>query len=146
MAISRPSGACSAAGKRKNKMFFEEYTKQVIDHFMQPRNDGEMQDADAVGQAGDPSCGDAVGIYIKVKGDIIEKASFVVMGCVAAVATSSMTTVLITGRTLDEAYALKDSEIAEALGGLPEHKMHCSVMGAKAVKDAIENYRAGIRP
>ena len=127
-------------------MFFEEYSKKVIDHFMMPRNDGEMRDADAVGQAGDPSCGDAVGIYIKVRGDILERASFVVMGCVAAVATSSMTTVLITGKTLDEAYALRDTDIAEALDGLPEHKMHCSVMGAKAVKDAIDNYRAGVRP
>lgn len=127
-------------------MFFEEYTKQVIDHFMSPRNDGEMPDADAVGQSGDPSCGDAVGIYIKVQDGVIEKASFVAMGCVAAVATSSMTTVLITGRTLEDAYALTDTEIAQALGGLPEHKLHCSVMGAKAVKAAIENYRAGIRP
>ena len=127
-------------------MFFEEYSKKVISHFMEPHNDGEMLDADAVGQSGDPSCGDAVGIYIKVNGDVIEKASFVVMGCVAAVATSSMTTVLITGKTLDEAYALKDTDIVEALDGLPEHKLHCSVMGASAVRNAIENYRAGIRP
>ena len=120
---------------------FKGYSQTVIDHFFEPRNNYEMTDADGVGQAGDPSCGDAVGIYIKVKDDVIEECSFVVMGCVGAIASSSMTTVLTAGKTLDEAYSLTPEEIAQALGGLPENKIHCSVMGANAVKDAIDNYR-----
>lgn len=122
-------------------MFFKGYSQTVIDHFMEPRNNYEMTDASGVGQAGDPSCGDAVGIYIKVNEDKIEKASFVVMGCVGAIASSSMTTVLIEGKPVDEAYRITPEEIAEALGGLPEHKIHCSVLGAEAVKHAIEDYR-----
>ena len=123
-------------------MFFKGYSQTVIDHFMEPRNNYEMTDADGVGQAGDPSCGDAVGIYIKVAEGRIEKASFVVMGCVGAIASSSMTTVLIEGKTVEEASRLTPEEIAGALGGLPEHKIHCSVLGAEAVKNAVENYRS----
>ena len=122
-------------------MFFKGYSQTVIDHFMEPRNNYEMMDPSGVGQAGDPSCGDAVGIYIKVQNEKIEEASFVVMGCVGAIASSSMTTVLIEGKTVDEAYQITPEEIAEALGGLPEHKIHCSVLGAEAVKHAIEDYR-----
>ncbi len=122
-------------------MFFKGYSQTVIDHFMEPRNNYEMTDANGVGKAGDPSCGDAVGIYIRVHEGRIEKASFVVMGCVGAIASSSMTTVLIEGKTVEEAYALTPESIAEALGGLPEHKIHCSVLGAEAVRHAIEDYR-----
>ena len=122
-------------------MFFKGYSQTVIDHFMEPRNNYEMTDANGVGKAGDPSCGDAVGIYVKVENGKIEKSSFVVMGCVGAIASSSMTTVLIEGRSVEDAYAITPEEIAEALGGLPEHKIHCSVLGAEAVKNAIDNYR-----
>ena len=122
-------------------MFFKGYSQTVIDHFMEPRNNYEMTDADGVGQAGAPSCGDATGIYIKVRDGVIKEASFVVMGCVGAIASSSMTTVLIEGKTVDEAYEITPEQVAEALGGLPEHKIHCSVLGAEAVKHAIEDYR-----
>ena len=120
---------------------FKGYSKTVIEHFFEPHNNYEMTDANGVGQAGDPGCGDAVGIYIKVKENVIEECSFVVMGCVGAIASSSMTTVLTAGRTLEQAYSLTPEEIAEALGGLPENKIHCSVLGAKAVKAAIDDYR-----
>ena len=123
-------------------MFFEGYSSIVIDHFMEPRNAGEMPEANGIGKAGDPSCGDAVGIYIKVENEIIEKCSFVVMGCVGAIASSSMTTVLATGKTLEEACALTPEDIAEALGGLPEHKIHCSVLGAEALQNAVADYRS----
>lgn len=117
-----------------------EFNEIVIDHFMSPRNSGTMPDADAVGSSGDPCCGDALTLYIKVKDDVITDVSFLVFGCVAAIATSSMTTVLAKGKTMEEAYKLADEDITNALGGLPEHKLHCSVLGADALKQAIENY------
>jgi nitrogen fixation NifU-like protein len=100
-----------------------------------------MPDADAEGTCGDPSCGDSLTLYIKVKDEVIEDISFLVFGCVAAIATSSMTTELVKGKSLDEALKLTDTDITEALGGLPENKLHCSVLGATALKNAIENYR-----
>lgn len=99
-----------------------------------------MTDADGEGTCGDPACGDCLTIYIKVNANIITDISFLVFGCVAAIATSSMTTELVKGRTLQDALKLTDTDIAEALGGLPEHKMHCSVLGATALKNAIDNY------
>ena len=117
-----------------------EFNENVIDHFMSPRNSGTMPDADAVGSSGDPCCGDALTLYIKVKDDVITDVSFLVFGCVAAIATSSMTTVLAKGKTMEEAYKLADEDITNALGGLPENKLHCSVLGADALKQAIENY------
>ncbi|MDD3036167.1 MAG: iron-sulfur cluster assembly scaffold protein [Candidatus Saccharimonadaceae bacterium] len=122
-------------------MFCESFTDKVIEHFMCPRNSGSMPDADAEGTCGDPSCGDSLTLYIKVKDNVIEDISFLVFGCVAAIATSSMTTELVKGKPLDEALKLTDSDITEALGGLPENKLHCSVLGATALKNAIENYR-----
>lgn len=121
-------------------MSLEIFNENVIDHFMCPRNAGTMPDADAVGSSGDPRCGDALTLYIKVKDDVITEISFLVFGCVAAIATSSMTTVLAKGKTLEEASRLTDEDITNALGGLPEHKLHCSVLGADALKNAIENY------
>lgn len=121
-------------------MHNKEFNENVIDHFMNPRNAGTMSDADAVGSSGDPRCGDALTLYIKVKDDVITDISFLVFGCVAAIATSSMTTVLAKGKTLEEAYRLTDENITQALGGLPEHKLHCSVLGADALKQAVENY------
>lgn len=121
-------------------MFCEAFSDKVIEHFMSPRNVGSMPDADGIGICGDPGCGDSLTIYIKVKGNIISEISFLVFGCVAAIATSSMTTELVKGKTLEEALKLNDFDIANALDGLPENKMHCSVLGATAVKNAIENY------
>lgn len=123
-------------------MFCSSFTDKVIDHFMSPRNVGSMPDADSEGKAGDPNCGDSLTIYIKVKDNVITEISFLVFGCVAAVATSSMTTELAKGKTLEEAHSITDNNIAEALDGLPEHKMHCSVLGATALKNAIENYHS----
>ena len=121
-------------------MFSQEFNENVIDHFMSPRNAGTMPDADAVGSSGDPRCGDALTLYIKVNDNVITDVSFLVFGCVAAIATSSMTTVLVKGETLEAASQLTDEDITNALGGLPEHKLHCSVLGADALKNAIDNY------
>lgn len=121
-------------------MFCESFSDKVIEHFMCPRNVGSMPDADAEGSCGDPSCGDSLTIYIKIKDSTIEDISFLVFGCVAAIATSSMTTELVKGKPLDEALKLTDTDITQALGGLPENKLHCSVLGASALKNAIENY------
>ena len=107
---------------------------------MCPRNVGSMPDADSEGTCGDPACGDSLTIYMKVKDNVITDISFLVFGCVAAIATSSMTTELAKGRALEEALKITDNDIADALGGLPKHKMHCSVLGATALKNAIENY------
>jgi nitrogen fixation NifU-like protein len=118
------------------------FTDLVMEHFMCPRNVGSMPDADGEGTCGAPGCGDSLTIYIKVKDNVITDISFLVFGCVAAIATSSMTTELAKGKTLEEALKITDTDIADALGGLPEHKMHCSVLGATALKNAIENYHA----
>lgn len=116
------------------------FTDSVLEHFMCPRNVGSMPDADSEGTCGDPACGDSLTIYMKVKDNVITDISFLVFGCVAAIATSSMTTELAKGRALEEALKITDNDIADALGGLPKHKMHCSVLGATALKNAIENY------
>lgn len=113
------------------------FTDQVMDHFMSPRNVGILDDADAEGSCGDPSCGDYLTIYIKIKENVIEDISFLVYGCAAAIASSSMTTVLAKGKTLEDARKITDEDIAGALGGLPEAKMHCSVLGATALRAAI---------
>lgn len=125
-------------------MFCCNFSDKVLEHFMTPRNSGSMIDADSIGTAGDPSCGDSLTLYIKVKDNIIEDISFMVFGCIAAIATSSMTTVLAKGKSLDEAYTINDQDIADALDGLPEQKMHCSVLGATALKNAIDNYYSKI--
>ncbi|NMB27216.1 MAG: iron-sulfur cluster assembly scaffold protein [Tissierellia bacterium] len=119
---------------------FEQYTNKVIEHFMSPRNVGSMPDADGEGSFGDPGCGDSLTIYIKVKDNKISDIRFLVFGCVAAVATSSMTTELVKGKTLEEALKLTNQDIMDALDGLPENKLHCSVLGAGALKKAIEDY------
>ena len=121
-------------------MYCESFTDKVIDHFMAPRNCGTMPDADGEGSFGDAACGDYLTIQIKVKDNRIEDIKFLVFGCTAAVASSSMTTVLAKGKTLEEALLITDKDIADALDGLPEHKMHCSVLGASALKNAIENF------
>lgn len=118
----------------------DSFSDKVIEHFMSPRNVGSMINPDGEGSFGEPECGDSLTIYIKVKDNAIADISFLVFGCVAAIASSSMTTVLAKGRTLEEALKITDQDIADALDGLPENKMHCSVLGASALKNAIEDY------
>lgn len=121
----------------------EGYIDTVIEHFSLPRNVGTISDADGVGKCGDPACGDVLTIYIKVKKgvkDVIQDISFLVYGCAGAIATSSMTTVLAKGKTLEEAQNLREDDIVKALGGLPENKKHCSNLGVTALKNAIEDY------
>lgn len=121
-------------------MFDAAYTDTVIEHFMCPRNAGSMIDADAEGSSGEPSCGDFLTIFIKVQDNTIIDISFLVFGCSAAIATSSMTTELAKGKRLEEALKLTEEDIIDALGGLPEHKKHCSLLGIKALKNTIHNY------
>lgn len=117
------------------------YTEKVLDHFRNPRNVGEIEDADGVGTVGNPVCGDLMSIYIKVEDGRISDIKFKTFGCGAAIATTSMTTELAKGRTLDEALQITREEVAEELGGLPPVKMHCSNLAADALHEAIKNYR-----
>jgi nitrogen fixation NifU-like protein len=119
----------------------ENYSEKVMDHFMNPRNVGEIKDADGIGEVGNPRCGDIMKMYIKVKDNKIEDVKFLTFGCGAAVATSSMVTELIKGKTLDEALDISNRQVAEALNGLPPIKMHCSNLAEQAVKAAIEDYK-----
>ncbi len=112
-----------------------------MDHFKNPRNMGELQDADAVGEVGNPTCGDLMYIYIKVKDEKIDDISFQTFGCGAAIATSSMVTELAKGKTLDDAMEITRETVAESLDGLPPVKMHCSNLAADGLHDAIEKYR-----
>lgn len=118
------------------------YTEKVMDHFMNPRNVGEIVDADGVGMEGNPTCGDVMQIYIKVEDDVIKDARFKTFGCGASIAVSSMITEMVKGKTLDEALSISKEAVAEALGGLPPQKMHCSNLGADALRKAIEDYRS----
>ncbi|NOZ24769.1 MAG: Fe-S cluster assembly scaffold protein NifU [Nitrospirae bacterium] len=117
------------------------YSKEVMDHFMNPRNVGEMPDADGVGTEGNPVCGDMMKLFIKVKDNRIEDAKFQTFGCGAAIAVSSMITEMVKGKTLEEAMSISKEQVASALGGLPPQKMHCSNLGADALRKAIEDYR-----
>ncbi len=119
------------------------YSEKVIDHFQNPRNQGKLKDADAVGKAGNPVCGDIMHIYIKVKDDKISDIGFETLGCAAAIATSSMITELAKGMKLDEAMKITRQDVADALKGLPAIKMHCSNLAADGLHKAIENYRLG---
>ena len=117
------------------------YTENVMDHFANPRNVGEMLDADGIGETGNPVCGDIMRVYIKVKDNIIEDIKFKTFGCGAAIATSSMVTEMAKGKSLEEALELSNRQVAEALGGLPPIKMHCSNLAADALHAAVNNYR-----
>jgi len=117
------------------------YSDKVLDHFRNPRNVGEIEDADGVGTVGNPVCGDMMSVYIKVEDDKIADVKFRTFGCGAAIATTSMTTELAKGKTLDEAMEITRDMVAEELGGLPPVKMHCSNLAADALHEAIENYR-----
>ncbi len=116
------------------------YSEKVIEHFMCPQNAYSMIDADAEGSFGDPSCGDYLTVYIKVKDNRIDKVSYLVFGCCASIATSSMTSVQAKGKSLDEALNITEEDIIGALDGLPESKIHCSNLGVSALRDAIKNY------
>lgn len=121
------------------------YGEKVMDHFTHPRNVGEIKDANGVGTTGNPTCGDIMKIYLKVVSkdgqEIIEDVKFQTFGCGAAVATSSMVTEMVKGKTLDEAEKISNAAVAEALGGLPPVKMHCSNLAANALHEAIKDYR-----
>ena len=118
------------------------YSEKVMDHFSNPRNVGEIEDANAVGQVGNPKCGDIMKIYMKIDdaSKVIEEVKFKTFGCGAAVATSSMATEMVKGKTIDEALAITNVAVAEALDGLPPAKIHCSVLAEEAVKAAILDY------
>ncbi|HUU50636.1 MAG TPA: Fe-S cluster assembly scaffold protein NifU [Nitrospinota bacterium] len=117
------------------------YTEKVMDHFTNPRNVGEIEDADGVGTVGNPACGDIMKIFIKVKDNVIEDIKFKTFGCGAAIASSSVATELIKGKTIEEALKLTNKVVIEALGGLPKEKLHCSVLAEDALKSAIEDYQ-----
>ncbi|UCE72343.1 MAG: Fe-S cluster assembly scaffold protein NifU [Nitrospiraceae bacterium] len=118
------------------------YSEKVMDHFTNPRNVGEIEDADGIGEEGNPVCGDAMKIYIKVKGDVITDLKFKTFGCASAIAVSSMVTEMAKGMTIEEASKITKASLAEALDGLPPQKMHCSNLGADALHKAIEDYKS----
>ena len=117
------------------------YSEKVMEHFQNPRNVGEIENADGVGEIGNPVCGDIMKLYIKVNDNRITEAKFKTFGCGAAIATSSMVTELVKGKTLEEAEKISRNTVADALGGLPSVKMHCSNLAADALHKAIEDYR-----
>ena len=117
-----------------------QYSEKVMDHFMNPRNVGEIENADGVGTVGNAKCGDIMKMYLKIEGDVIVDCKFKTFGCGAAIATSSMATELIKGHTIEEALSLTNSAVVEALEGLPAVKVHCSVLAEEAVKTAIADY------
>ncbi len=124
------------------------YTEEVMSHFTNPHNMGEMPDADGVGEVGNSKCGDIMRMYIKVEGNVIVDVKFKTYGCASAIATSSIATDMIKGHTLDEALSLSNKAVVEALGGLPAHKIHCSVLAEQAIKAALADYytKQGIDP
>ncbi|MEN1759260.1 Fe-S cluster assembly scaffold protein NifU [Anoxynatronum sibiricum] len=116
------------------------YSEKVMDHFTNPRNVGEIADADAIGQVGNPKCGDIMKMYFKIENDVIVDVKFKTFGCGSAIASSSMATELIKGKTIDEALALSNRAVADALDGLPPAKMHCSVLAEEAIKSAMFDF------
>ena len=127
----------------------EEYTNDTLDHFMNPRNMGEIADADGVGEVGNMRCGDVMKVFIKVETEkrsgreteVIKDVKFQTLGCAAAIASSSMATEMVKGKTVDEALALSKDDVNKALGILPKQKYHCSILSADAIHKAVENYR-----
>ena len=124
------------------------YSDKVMDHFSNPRNVGELADANAIGQVGNPKCGDIMKIYMKIENEIIADIKFKTFGCGAAIATSSMATELVKGKTIQEALQLTNQAVAEALDGLPPAKLHCSVLAEEGIRSALADYykRQGIDP
>jgi nitrogen fixation NifU-like protein len=119
----------------------EQYNSKVMEHFRSPHNMGEMTNPSGVGHVGNPVCGDIMELYIKVEKGVITDAKFKTFGCGAAIATSSMVTDIVKGKTIEEALKVSNQAVADALGGLPKIKMHCSVLAEEALKSAIEDYR-----
>ncbi len=122
------------------EMQFSAYSPKVIDHFLNPRNMGDIDNADGIGEVGNPSCGDVMKISLKIENDRIVDAKFKTFGCAAAIATSSMATELLKGKTLEEAKQITDSAVIDALGGLPPIKHHCSVLAEDGIKAALKDY------
>jgi nitrogen fixation NifU-like protein len=118
------------------------YSEKVMDHFTNPRNVGEIENADGIGEVGNPVCGDMMTFYIKVKDDRLEDVKYKTFGCGAAIAVSSMVSELAKGKTLDEAMKITPRSVADELQGLPQNKFHCSNLGSEALHKAIENYRS----
>ena len=116
------------------------YSDKVMDHFRNPRNVGVIEDADGVGEVGNAKCGDIMKMYLKIDNDIITDVKFETFGCGSAIASSSMATELIKGKPVSEAMALTNKAVAEALDGLPDYKMHCSVLAEEAIRNALEDY------
>ena len=122
------------------------YSEKVMDHLMNPRNAGVIEDADAIGEEGNTTCGDVMRMYLKIEDDIIKDVKFETFGCGSAIAASSMTTEMIKGKSLSDALKLSNKEVTRALGGLPAQKVHCSVLAEKAIRAAVKDYyeRKGI--
>ena len=121
-----------------------QFTEKTLDYAKNPRNQGELDTPTAVGEVSNPDCGDSTIIYLHVENGIIEDITFETFGCAAAVASSSILTEMVKGKTVDEAYKTTEEAVADELGGLPEKKMHCSMVGVQALRKAIENYRNGV--
>ena len=116
------------------------YSDIVMDHFMHPRNVGEIESPDGVGQVGNAKCGDIMKMYLKIRDNVIQDVKFETFGCGSAIASSSMATEMIKGKTIDEALAVTNRQVVDALGGLPAHKLHCSVLAEESIKSAIKDY------
>ena len=116
------------------------YTDTVMDHFMHPRNVGEIKDPSGVGEVGNAKCGDIMKMYLDIENDVIKDVKFETFGCGSAIASSSMATEMIKGKTVEEALAITNKDVVDALGGLPAHKLHCSVLAEEAIKSAVKDY------
>ena len=116
------------------------YSEKVMDHFLNPRNVGVIEDADGIGEVGNAKCGDIMKIYLKIKDGIVEDVKFETFGCGSAIASSSMATELIKGKPLEEVKELTNKAVTEALDGLPAHKLHCSVLAEEAIQNALDDY------
>ena len=116
------------------------YSEKVMDHFRNPRNIGIIEDADGIGEVGNAKCGDIMKIYLKIEDDVVKDVKFETFGCGSAIASSSMATELIKGKPVSEALELSNKAVAEALDGLPAHKMHCSVLAEAAIRNAVKDY------
>ena len=116
------------------------YTETVMDHFMNPRNVGEIPDADGVGEVGNAKCGDIMKMYLKIRDNVIEDVKFETFGCGSAIAASSMATEMVKGKAIEDALAVTNKQVVDALGGLPAHKLHCSVLAEESIKAAVKDY------